>query len=135
MSGRETLVAVLATLVGLAAIVADQVAGDTDTAAAGLAGAVTVGMAVLVFGGAVPVARARPSARAAETALATSIIAFLSVASAWRGLPFVLGTGGAMLARATGQAGDGTPQRGLAVIALCLAAFALVLGTVAVAVQ
>lgn len=135
MSATETSVAVVATAAGLAAIVIDYTSEDAAAAGpgvAGLAGAVTIGVAVLVFGGAVPrAARARKAARAG---LVTSAIGFLSVASAWTGLPFVLGTGGAMLGSAARR--DAVEQqRGLAAFAIGVGVLAVVLGAVAVVVR
>ena len=137
MSPLQTTAAVLATAAGVAAVVFDYVSSESATEApaiAGIAGAVTVGVAVLLFVGAVPRAqqRSRRAGHAAETALVTSAVGFLSVASAWTGLPFVLGTGGAMLGTAARQ--DTSPrQRGLAGFAIALGVAAVALGVVAVA--
>ena len=53
-------------------------------------------------------------------ALMTSAVGFFSVASAWRGLPFVLGTGGAMLGSAARREAAEPRQRGLAGLAVAL---------------
>lgn len=133
MSVAETCGAVIATIAGLTAIVLDY--GDAGgVAVAGIAAAVTVGTAVLLFAGAVPRAKARGGAgdRAAETALVTSAVGFASVASAWTGLPFVLGAGGAMLGRAAHDHPEAPTKRGLAKVAVALGLSAVALGAVAV---
>lgn len=129
MSKRQLATALLATAAGLAAIISDGLSSDSSVSEpavlAGVAGAVTVGFAVLLFGWALPRAKDRP-ARTANMALMTSVIGFFSVASAWRGLPFVLGTGGAMLGTTARRASAEPRQRSLA-------GFAVVLGVGAVA--
>jgi hypothetical protein len=136
VSVTESVMAVLATGAGVSAIAFEYVTdrgADRTLVAAGLAGAVTVGMAVLVFVGVVPRAKARPSARSAEMALITSGVAFLSVASAWTGLPFVLGTGGALLGTTARRDPSSGRERSLATFAVALGAAAVALGFVAVA--
>ena len=70
---------------------------------------------------------------AARTALVTSAVGFLSVASAWTGLPFVLGAGGAMLGTAARRGAADPRQRGLAGFAVALGLAAVTLGALAVA--
>src|ERR1044072_8143964 len=115
MSRRELGVAVLATAAGLAAVAGDGLGGaggwGEPGVLAGLAGAITVGFAVLLFGWALPRAKSQPT-RTANMALMTSAIGFFSVASAWRGLPFVLRTGGAMLGSTARRATVEARQRG-----------------------
>lgn len=134
MSKRELAAAVLATTAGIAAIVIERLSSDSNGSEpmvlAGLAGAVTVGFAVLLFGWALPRAKTRP-ARTANMALVTSAIGFFSVASAWRGLPFVLGTGGAMLGTAARRATAEPGQRSLAGFAVGLGVAAVALAGVA----
>ena len=134
MSRRMTVGAVLATGAGLMAIVLDYVTAgvnDRGLATAGIGAAVTVGVAVLLFVGAVPAATTK--GHAAQTAIVTSTIGFLSIASAWVGLPFVLGTGGAMLGTAARRDGTHPQQHALAAFAVALGAAAVVLGAVALA--
>ena len=138
MAPLETTTGVLATTAGLGAVVADQVSGDATTNGVllgGLAGAVTVGAAVLIFAGALPAAEAHPDVdgHVTTTALVTSVVGFLSVASAWTGLPFVLGAGGALLGRTARQRAERPRQRGLAGLAVALGVMAVILGAVAVA--
>jgi hypothetical protein len=134
------LAAVLATVAGLVAVVIDQVASDHWTGdappAAALAGGVTVGFAVLLFAGAVPRAQDGSNAgrRMAETAVVTSAVGFLSVASAWSGLPFVLGAGGAMLGSAARQDTAHPRERGLAGFAIALGVVAVALGVLTITV-
>lgn len=128
----------LATAAGLVAITIDHLSGDSadDTLiVSGVAGAVTVGFAVLLFAGAIPRAKRRtlPGGRGGETALVTSVVGFLSVASAWTGLPFVLGTGGAILGSAVRRGATHPRQRGLASFAVVVGIVAVALGCVAVA--
>jgi hypothetical protein len=131
VSVRETAVAVLATGAGIAAIIIDRVsddaAGDTPVLA-GLAGAVTIGFAVLLFAWALPRAKRRTDEGTANAALATSIIGCFSVASAWTGLPFVLGTGGAMLGTVARRETTEPRQRGIAGFAVSIGMLAVVLG-------
>src|SRR5688572_27982427 len=127
MSKREMAAAVLATIAGHAAIVIDGRSSE-PAVVAGLAGAVTVGFAVLLFGWVIP--RAKSPGRTANMALMTSAIGFFSVASAWRGLPFVLGTGGAMLGTAARRASAEPRQRGLAGFAVALGVGAVALAGV-----
>jgi hypothetical protein len=139
MSAHEIAAAVLATVAGVAAVVVDYFSADpTDgtPAVAALAGAITIGFAVLLFAGAVPRAKAdaRGGGAAARTALVTSIVGFFSVASAWTGLPFVLGTGGAMLGNAA-RRDAAQPQRGIAAFAIALGICAIGLGIVTVTVS
>jgi len=121
MTRREVAAAILCTAAGLAAIVSDA---SESAALVGVAGAVTIAFAVLLFGWVIPRAKTR-LARTANMALVTSAVGFVSVASAWRGLPFVLGTGGEMLGANARRATVESQQRGLA-------AFAVVLGVGAV---
>jgi hypothetical protein len=129
MSKREVAAAILATAAGLAAIVSDGLSSE-PAVLAGLAAAVTVGFAVLLFGWVLPRAKRRP-ARTANMALVTSAIGFFSVASAWRGLPFVLGTGGAMLGTAARRETAEPRQRNLAGWAVALGVGAVALAGVA----
>lgn len=139
MSAGERLVALLATAAAVAAILVENLP-DSEASGmpldAGAAGAVTVGVAVLLFVGAVPRAKAQAwhGNRPAETALVTSLVGFLSVASAWTGLPFVLGAGGAMLGTAARRNGSNPRQRGLGGFATLVGISAVVLGCVTVAV-
>lgn len=139
MSASQTVGAVLATVAGLAAIVIDQVSADAGTGegplVVGLAGAVTVGAAVLLFAGAMPRATrgAGGTSRTAETALLTSAFACLSVASAWTGLPFVLGAGGAMLGTTARRGATQPRQRRAAACAIALGISAIALGCAAIA--
>jgi hypothetical protein len=133
LSHRETAVAVFATAAGLAAVVIDQMSDDGDSMLiAGVAGAVTVGFAVLLFAGLVPRAKARAGhdERTARSAVVTGGIACLSVASAWSGLPFVLGAGGAMLGL-TARSGTSSFQRALGGFGVALGLAAVALGCVA----
>jgi hypothetical protein len=129
MSKREVAAAILATAAGLAAIVSDGLSSE-PAVLAGLAAAVTVGFAVLLFGWVLPRAKGRP-ARTANMALVTSAIGFFSVASAWRGLPFVLGTGGAMLGTAARRESAEPRQRSVAGWAVALGVGAVALAGVA----
>jgi hypothetical protein len=125
--------AVLATGAGLAAIVLDYVRADVNgrgLVTAGIGAAVTFGVAVLLFAGAVP--RAAANGHAAQTAIVTSTIGFLSVASAWVGLPFVLGTGGAMIGTAARRDIAHPQQRALAAFAVIVGVGAVVVAVVAV---
>jgi hypothetical protein len=135
VSASEAVIATLATSAGLAATILEQLATDGSAPtplAAGLAGAVTIGFAVLLFVGAVPRAKRRAVGRPAQTALITSCVGFLSVASAWTGLPFVLGTGGAMLGTAARRGTDTQRERTLATFAVALGVGAVALGFVTV---
>jgi hypothetical protein len=134
MSWPQIMAAVLATVAGVVAVVVERTS-DTSPAVA-LAGGVTVGFAVLLFVGAVPRAQGgvHPGPRAAETALVTSAVGFLSVASAWTGLPFVLGTGGAMLGSAARDNASRPREEGLASLAVALGVVAVGLGVVTVTV-
>jgi hypothetical protein len=135
MSPGQTLVAIAATSAGLLAIVFEYVsAKDGALVLTGVAGAVTVGFAVLLFAGVLPRAEARAGAggRSAETALVTSTVGFLSIASAWTGLPFVLGIGGAMLGSAAHRGAVQPRQRGYAALAVAIGVSAALLGCVAV---
>jgi hypothetical protein len=129
VSKREVAAAMLATAVGLAAIVIDGLS-DEPAVVAGVAAAVTLGFAVLLFGWVIPRAKGRP-ARTANMALMTSAIGFFSVASAWRGLPFVLGTGGAILGTTVRRATAEPRQRSLAGFAVALGIAAVALAGVA----
>jgi hypothetical protein len=133
VSARKTLAAVLATAAGLTAVVIDR-ASDTgeDAIAAGLAGAVTVGFAILLFGWAVPHATAGTKSTT-NIALMTSAVGFFSVASAWTGLPFVLGTGGAMLGAAARNGTSEPHRRGIGTFAIALGVGAVALGCAAAA--
>jgi hypothetical protein len=134
MSKRELAAAMVATTAGLAAVVSDGLSSDSTVSEpavlAGLAAAVTVGFAVLLFGWVLPRAKGRP-ARTTSMALVTSAIGFFSVASAWRGLPFVLGTGGAMLGTAARRETAEPRQRSLAGLAVALGVVAVALAGVA----
>ena len=130
MSATEIVIAVVATAGGLAAIAIDYSDGGSLTVAA-IAAAVTVGIAVLLFVGAVP--RAGSADHIAESALVTSVVGFLSVASAWTGLPFVLGAGGAMLGRTARHEVSHPRQRTFAGFAVALGVSAVMLGLLAVA--
>jgi hypothetical protein len=137
MSRTQILAAVLATIAGVVAVVIDQTSDSGDPSpAAALTGGVTVGFAVLLFAGAVPRARGgiNASPRAAQTAFVTSAVGFLSVASAWTGLPFVLGTGGAMLGSAARSNASRPRERSVAALAIGLGVVAVCLGVVTVAV-
>ena len=123
MSKRELAAAVLATTAGIAAIVIERLSSDSN-------GSEPMVLAVLLFGWALPRAKTRP-ARTANMALVTSAIGFFSVASAWRGLPFVLGTGGAMLGTAARRATAEPGQRSLAGFAVGLGVAAVALAGVA----
>ena len=137
MSLGETLVAILATSAGLAAIVVDRVSageGGSDLPlAAGLAGAVTVGFAVLLFAWALPQAKKHTDRGTANAALVTSIIGFFSVASAWTGLPFVLGAGGAMMGTVARRGTTEPWQRGIAAFAVSIGILAVALACLAIA--
>jgi hypothetical protein len=139
MSPAERLLALVATTAALVAVLIDPLS-DPDAAASSLdiaaTGAVIVGFAVLLFAGAVPRAKAHAwrGRGAAETAAVTSVIGFLSAASAWTGLPFVLGMGGAMLGSAARQNGSGDRERGLASFAIFVGVVAVGLGVITVAV-
>ena len=135
MSIREAAVSVLATAAGLGAIVFERLSTDAGAADkplfAGLAGAVTVGFAVLLFAWALPRAKSR-SDGVSGMALMTSVVGFFSVASAWTGLPFVLGTGGALLGTAARRGTAEPRQRAVAGFAVGLGVGAVVLACVAV---
>ena len=139
MSAAERLVALVATTTALVAVLIDPLS-DPDSAASSLdvaaTGAVIVGFAVLLFAGAVPRAKVHAwrGRGAAETAAVTSLVGFLSAASAWTGLPFVLGTGGAMLGSAARQHGSDDRDRGLADFAILVGFAAVGLGVITVAV-
>ncbi len=131
MSVGETVAAVLATAAGIAAIVIDRASDDAGGEApilAGLAGAVTIGFAVLLFAWVLPRAKLRKSEGTANAALATSVIGCFSVASAWTGLPFVLGTGGAMLGTVARRETTEPRQRGIAAFAVSIGVLAVALG-------
>ena len=135
MSVRHAVAATLATAAGLGAIVAERFsrdgAADDTPLAAGLAGAVTLGFAVLVFAWALPRAES-DGGRASSMALMTSLVGFFSVASAWTGLPFVLGTGGAMLGTAARRGTASPRQRTLGTFAVGIGVGAVALAIVAV---
>jgi hypothetical protein len=137
VSPGETLVAILATGAGLAAVVVDHVSAGTTAGdlpvAAGLAGAVTVGFAVLLFAWVVPRAKERTAHSTANAALVTSLVGFFSVASAWTGLPFVLGAGGVMLGTVARRGTTEPRQHGIAVFAVSIGVLAVVLACVAIA--
>jgi hypothetical protein len=137
VSPSDTLVAVLATGAGLAAIVIDHVSADDGASKslidAGLAGAVTVGFAVLLFAWALPRAKRHTDVGTAKTALVTSVIACFSVASAWTGLPFVFGTGGAMLGTVARRGTEEPRQRGVAAFAVSVGILAVALACVTLA--
>lgn len=138
MSAARVLIAVLATLAGITAILVDYLSADAsarEPLSSGLAGGVALGAAILLFAGAVPWAReGAPVRRASETALVTSVVGFLCVASAWTGLPFILGTGGAMLGAEARRGAADRRDRGVAHFATALGVAAVVLGCVALAV-
>lgn len=137
MSVGETVAAVLATGAGIAAIVIDRASDDAAGEApilAGLAGAVTIGFAVLLFAWALPRAKLRKSKGTANAALATSVIGCFSVASAWTGLPFVLGTGGAMLGTVARRETKEPRQREIAAFAVGIGVLAVALGCAAIGV-
>jgi len=137
MSVGETVAAVLATGAGIAAIVIDRASDDAAGEApilAGLAGAVTIGFAVLLFAWALPRAKLRKSEGTANAALATSVIGCFSVASAWTGLPFVLGTGGAMLGTVVRRGTEEPRQREIAAFAVGIGVLAVALGCAAIGV-
>ena len=139
MAVKEAVTGLLATVAGLVAVIVHYVRASGELREApliiALAGSVTIGFAVLVFGGAVPRARRRdgPGGATAETALLSSAIGFLSVATAWTGLPFVLGAGGATLGRIAARRADTAGQRGMATASIALGLAAIVLGCVTVA--
>jgi hypothetical protein len=139
MSPAERLVALVATTAALVAVLIDPLS-NPDTAASSLdvaaTGAVIVGFAVLLFAGAVPRAKAHAwrGRGAAETAAVTSVIGFLSAASAWTGLPLVLGAGGAMLGSAAREHGYNDRDRSLAGFAILVGVSAVALGVVTVAI-
>ena len=126
----------LATAAGLTAIVIDRATGDDEAGeqaiAAGLAGAVTVGFAVLLFAWAVPRAKAGTKSTT-SIALMTSVVGFFSVASAWTGLPFVLGTGGVMLGATARRGTSEAHQRGIGAFAIALGLGAVALACAAAA--
>ena len=139
MSAAERLLALVATTAALVAVLVDPLS-NPDTAPSSLdvaaTGAVIVGFAVLLFVGAVPRAKAHAwrGRGAAETAAVTSAIGFLSAASAWTGLPFVLGAGGAMLGSAAREQGFDDRDRSLAGFAILVGVAAVGLGVITVAV-
>ena len=134
MSIRDAATAVLATAAGLAAIIIDRFSTEEEARAepvlTGLAAGVTLGFAVLLFGWALPRAKARRN-HAAGLALMTSVVGFFCVASAWTGLPFVLGAGGAMLGTAARGATTEPRERSVATFAVGLGLSALALACVA----
>jgi len=135
VSARQAAAAALATAAGLGAIVVDRLsrdgAADDTPLVAGLAGAVTLGFAVLVFAWALPRAKSH-GGRASSMALVTSVVGFFSVASAWTGLPFVLGTGGAMLGTAVLRGTASSRQRAVGTFAVGLGLGAVALAIVTV---
>ena len=135
MSRGERAVALIATAVALVAVLIDplsapEASGSSLNTAA--TGAVTVGFAVLLFAGAVPRAKVQAwrGRGSAETAAVTSVVGFLSAASAWTGLPFVLGAGGAMLGSVARQHGADARDRSMAGFAIFIGVAAVVLGVI-----
>lgn len=137
MALRDAVTGLVATVAGLVAVVVHYTApGEADVAplVVAAAGAVTIGVGVLVFGGALPrVRRGQGPGGGAQTALLSSTVGFLSVASAWTGLPFVLGAGGAVLGWAARSRETAGPRRGMATAAVLVGLAAIALGCFTVA--
>ena len=140
MAVKEAVTGLLATLAGLAAVVVHYVPASgeprEEPIVVAAAGGVTIFFAVLMFGGAVPRARRHnhPVGATARLALLSSGVGFLCVASAWTGLPLVLGAGGAALGWIALGGADTPGQRGMAVSSLVLGVTAVALGCVTVVV-
>ena len=134
MAVKEAFTGVVATAAGLAAVVIHYLPASGPPREApvvvALAGAVTIAFAVLIFAGALPRARRGEvvASGVAEIALVTSGVGFLCVATAWTGLPFVLGAGGTRLGVIARRRVEGGGRRGMATAAIALGAAAVALG-------
>lgn len=116
---REALIGIGTSAIALVAMASDHLLGDEpgleDPAAFAVSSAVVLGLAALLFGVAVPRARAVPR-RAARTALACSALALLGISLLFVGVPFPLAGAGVALGLAANEAGR--RASGLAAVAL-----------------
>ncbi len=142
MSGRlsrETWIGVGVTALAVAAMAVDHLMGDDpavleDPAAFVISSALSIALAVFIFGRLVPRTKASPyvAERAAKRGMVLSLLAMVGiVAFFWLGFPFVLG-GGAV---ALGLLGRGGERSRLATAAAAIGALVVLLGTVSYAGQ
>ena len=129
----EKGIAISVTLLAIAAMSVDHLLGDDpgleDPPMFVIASAVTIGLALLVFGRIVP--RAATANRAGRDGLILSIVAVVpGIATLWLGPPFVLAGGGLALGIHAWRAHD---RRGA--MAIALAVLMLGFATIAYAVQ
>ena len=126
---RETRIAISVTLLATAAMAVDHLLGDDpgleDPPMFVIACAVTVGLALLVFGRIVP--RARVAGHEGRDGLILSVVAVVpGIATLWLGPPFVLAGGGLALGLYAWRDHDrrGAVAIALAVLMLCFATIA-----------
>lgn len=132
LSPRESRIAIASVVVALVALAFGNVINNDpgeegDVVAFVVLGAVTLLVALLIFGRVVPRAKAAPAGdnRPAKVGLVMSVLGFLSVAVFWSGLPWVLGTGGALLGWAGEERSGQEGRRGMAIAALVIGALAV----------
>ena len=116
----ETRIAISVTLLAIAAMAVDHLAGDDpgleDPPMFAISCAVTVALAVLVFGRIVP--SAKVAGHEGRDGLILSIVAVVpGIAVLWLGPPFVLAGGGLALGLCAWRAND---RRGAAAIAVAV---------------
>jgi hypothetical protein len=126
---RETGIGIAVSALAVAAMAVDHLLGDDpgleDPPAFLIASALSLGLALLLFGRVVPRAKDDPR-RAATYGLVLSVVGAVGIfALLWLGLPFVLAGAGIAL----GLAGRTGPRRGRAAAAVGLGAAVLLLAT------
>jgi hypothetical protein len=129
------IAAVVAAVVALAFahVINNEPGEDGDWAFFIVASVVAALVGALIFGRVVPRAKASAQGnRAARAGLAISVLGLLTAAAFRTGLPWVLGTGGALLGWIGEARSPESGHRGLAVAALLVGALAVALATVAI---
>jgi hypothetical protein len=124
---RVGALAVAAALVAaaFANMIGNEAGESGDVVGFFVVGLISAAVAALLFLRVIPAAADTGGERAERTGLITSVLAFLSVAVFWSGLPFVLGPAGVILGRIAAERSE--RSRGTATAAIVIGVVAVLL--------
>jgi hypothetical protein len=126
---NERVVAPIVALIAIGALAVANFVGDGENGGAGpfaITAVITLAVAALLFARVVP--GARESAGAGRTALVLAVLAVLTLAVFWSGLPQVLGPAAIVLGLAAPRSGESVAAVALGTLAYALSLVAVFIG-------